>query len=42
MTVKDKDGRRVPLKLLEASKGMKTLGVILAPDGNNTEAVKEM
>ena len=42
VTFKDKDGQRVPLQLLEASKGMKTLGVILAPDGNNSDAVKAM
>ena len=42
VTVKDKDGRRVPVQLLETHKGMKTLEVILDPDGNNTESVKAM
>ena len=42
VAVKDKDGQWVPLKMLEASQGMKTLGVILAPDGNNNEAVKAL
>lgn len=37
LNVKDHTGRRQPLTLVEASVGKETLGVHLAPDGNNKD-----
>ena len=42
LTMVDSEGTRVDLKQLPTSKGMRTLGVILAPDGNNTDQVEAL
>ena len=39
LTMVDSEGNRVNLQQLPVSKGMRTLGVILAPDGNNDDQV---
>ena len=36
------EGRKVTIKQLQVSKGMKTLGVTLAPDGNNKDIVQAL
>ena len=41
-TVKDHNNDIHPLRQFEANIGKETLGVILAPDGNNKEAIKEL
>lgn len=41
-SVKDHDDERNTLRSIEPSKGKETLGVILAPDGNNKDLVKEL
>ena len=41
-TVKDHNDVRQPLPQLAASEGKETLGVFLAPDGNNDEAITNM
>ena len=38
----ESEGTRVELKQLPTSKGMRTLGVILAPDGNNDDQVEAL
>lgn len=38
----DSEGKRIQIQQLPTSKGMKTLGVILAPDGNNNDVVEAM
>ena len=39
ITMLDSEGRRVELKQIPVDKGTRTLGVILAPDGNNADQV---
>lgn len=39
LTMLDSEGKRVELKQFPVDKGMRTLGVILAPDGNNKDQV---
>ena len=36
------EGRRVTIKQLPVSQGMKTLGVTLAPDGNNKDIIQSL
>jgi hypothetical protein len=42
LTMLDSEGNRVNLKQLPVHKGMRTLGVILAPDGNNEDQVEAL
>jgi hypothetical protein len=42
LTMLDSDGKKVQLQQLPVSKGMRTLGVILAPDGNNEDQVQAL
>ena len=41
-TVADAQGQRVPLRSFDPHIGMETLGVVLAPDGNNKDALTSL